>query len=167
MNKILIDRELLERAVYRLELAYDADTPIVCDLSSVLSTPSGTPAMPVKAYYHEAPNEYGGLNKSVGLEVRKEFTDAPLVLESDATAIIDGLRGEVELLVSQKAEWVERATVLGQKADQQAQRIGELEGLLWEACQTFKSYFPGENPPAHNAMIKRIDTALSAGKEGE
>ena len=95
MNKILIDRALLERAVYRLELAYDADAPIVCDLSSVLAAPSGTPAMPVKAYYHEAPNEYGGLNKSVGLEVRKQFNDAPLVLEADAMECITYLEAEV------------------------------------------------------------------------
>lgn len=95
MSKVLIDRELLERAVYRLELVYDADAPIVCDLSSVLAAPSGTPAMPVKAYYHEAPNEYGGLNKSVGLEVRKAFADAPLVLESDALARIACLEGEI------------------------------------------------------------------------
>jgi hypothetical protein len=51
--------------------------------------------MPVKAYYHEAPNEYGGLNKSVGLEVRKEFTDAPLVLEADALARVACLEGEI------------------------------------------------------------------------
>ena len=51
-----------------------------------ITAPSGTPEIPVKAYYHEAPNEHGGLNKSVGLEVRKEFADAPLVLESDALA---------------------------------------------------------------------------------
>lgn len=95
MSKVLIDRELLERAVYRMELAYDADAPIVCDLSSVLSAPSGTPAMPVKAYYHEAPNEYGGFNKSVGLEVRKAFIDAPLVLESDAMECITCLEGGI------------------------------------------------------------------------
>ena len=95
MSKVLIDRELLERAVYHLELAYDAYAPIICDLSSVLSAPSGTPAMPIKAYYHEAPNEYGGFNKSVGLEVRKQFNDAPLVLESDAMARIACLEGEL------------------------------------------------------------------------
>lgn len=94
MSKVLIDRELLERAVYSLELAYETDTPTVCDLSSVLSAPSGTPAMPVKAYYHEAPNEYGGFNKSVGLEVRKAFIDAPLVLEADALTQIACLEGE-------------------------------------------------------------------------
>ena len=95
MSKVLIDRELLERAVYGLELAYETDTPTVRDICAVLAAPSGTPAMPVKAYYHEAPNEYGGLNKSVGLEVRKEFADAPLVLEADAMARIACLEGEI------------------------------------------------------------------------
>ena len=95
MSKVLIDRALLERAVYGLELAYETDTPTVRDICAVLAAPSGTPAMPVKAYYHEAPNEYGGLNKSVGLEVRKQFNDAPLVLESDALAQIACLEGEI------------------------------------------------------------------------
>jgi hypothetical protein len=51
--------------------------------------------MPVKAYYYEAPNEYGGFNKSVGLEVRKAFIDAPLVLEADALARVACLEGEI------------------------------------------------------------------------
>ena len=86
MSKVLIDRALLERAVYSLELAYESDTPTIRDIAAVLVAPSGTPVMPVKAYYHESPNEYGGFNKSVGLEQRKTFADAPLVLESDALA---------------------------------------------------------------------------------
>ena len=102
MNKVLIDRELLERAIYALERAiyaleraYEPDMLTTRDIAAVLATPSGTPAMPVKAYYHEAQNEHGGLNKSVGLEVRKAFIDAPLVLESDALARIACLEGEI------------------------------------------------------------------------
>ena len=79
---------------------------------------------------------------------------------SAAHAIIDGMRGEVERLGSQKAEWVERATALGQKADQQAQRIGELEGLL-------RSCLPALSDGGCAALANRIDAALSAGKEGE
>lgn len=94
MSKVLIDRNVLERAVYGLELAYETDTPTVRDICAVLSAPSGTPAMPVKAYYHEAVNA-GIRTKSVGLEVRKEFADAPLVLESDALARIACLEGEI------------------------------------------------------------------------
>ena len=95
MSKVLIDRELLERAVYGLELAYETDTPAVRDICAVLSAPSGTPEMPVKAYYHESGNLDGIRTRSVGLEVRKEFTDAPLVLESDAMARIACLEGEI------------------------------------------------------------------------
>jgi len=95
MSKVLIDRELLERAVYALQGAYERDMLTTHDLQAVLDAPSGTPVMPVKAYYHEAPNEYGGFNKSVGLEVRKTFSDAPLVLESDALVQIACLEGEI------------------------------------------------------------------------
>ena len=69
-------------------------------------------------------------------------------------AIIDGMR-----LGSQKAEWVERATALGQKADQQAQRIGELEGLLREVR------LPDDI--GRMDIWTRIDSALSAGKDSE
>jgi len=55
---------------------------------------------------------------------------------SDAQAIIDGLRGEI---------------------DQQAQRIGELEGLLRESYSFL--------PSAFTDLLYRIDAALSAGKE--
>ena len=95
MSKVLIDRELLERAVYGLELAYETDTPAVRDICAVLSAPSGTPEMPVKAYYHESGNLDGIRTRSVGLEVRKEFTDAPLVLEADALGRIACLEGEI------------------------------------------------------------------------
>ena len=167
MSKVLIDRELLERAVYRLELAYDADAPIVCDLSSVLAAPSGTPAMPVKAYYHEVPNEYGGLNKSVGLEVRKAFIDAPLVLESDAQAIIDGLRGENERIRLNIAEYNEAIACYQSERDQQAQRIGELEGLLREVHGWIDESARVYRHNSTSVMLYRIDAALSAGKEGE
>ena len=92
MSKVLIDRELLERVCH-----VDNSTRQTArrELRTILATPSGTPAMPVKAYYHEAPNEYGGFNKSVGLEVRKAFADAPLVLQSAALARVACLEGEI------------------------------------------------------------------------
>lgn len=94
MSKVLIDRALLERIQERLDPHRDAVLwGAVCD--TFHTAPSSTPAMPVKAYYYEAPNEYGGLNKSVGLEVRKQFNDAPLVLESDALTQIACLEGEI------------------------------------------------------------------------
>lgn len=93
MNKVLIDRELL--SVASLHLEYSGYTETGKKLRALLDTPSGTPAMPVKAYYHEWTDLEGVRTRSVGLEVRKEFTDAPLVLESDALARIACLEGEI------------------------------------------------------------------------
>lgn len=64
-------------------------------LARKITAPSGTPEMPVKAYYHEWTDLEGVRTRSVGLEVRKEFTDAPLVLESDAMECITCLEGEI------------------------------------------------------------------------
>ena len=86
MSKVLIDRAVLEATLEHAEFVSGAACEADDAIRAVLVAPSGTPELPVKAYYHEAPNEYGGLNKSVGLEVRKTFADAPLVLESDALA---------------------------------------------------------------------------------
>lgn len=86
MSKVLIDRELLERAVYALQGAYECDMLTTHDLQSVLDAPSGTPGLPVKAYYHEWTDLDNVRTRSVGLEVRRDFSDEPLVLESDALA---------------------------------------------------------------------------------
>ena len=92
MSKVLIDRELAERVCH-----VDNSTRQTArrELRTILATPSGTPAMPVKAYYHEWTDLEGVRTRSVGLEVRKEFTDAPLVLEADALAQIAFLEGEI------------------------------------------------------------------------
>ncbi len=84
---------------------------------------------------------------------------------SDAQAIIGGLRGEVEelgdRLFNRAAEGLD---MLGEIArletqrDQQAQRIGELDGLLGRAQ---------EQLPAGTSLYTDIDAALSAGKEVE
>lgn len=95
MSKVLIDRELLEFFANDLALHGVGDIETAVCIDDLLAAPSGTPAMPIKAYYHEAPNEHGGLNKSVGLEVRRAFIDAPLVLESDALVRIACLEGEI------------------------------------------------------------------------
>ena len=131
MSKVLIDRELLERVQERLDPHRDAVLwGDVCD--TFRSAPSGTPAMPVKAYYHEAPNEYGGLNKSVGLEVRKEFADAPLVLESDALARIACLEGEI----AKRDEELAACRVAVENCDLFRARIAELEArIVWLECE--------------------------------
>ena len=95
MSKVLIDRAVLEATLEHAEFVSGAACEADDAIRAVLVAPSGTPELPVKAYYHESPNEYGGLNKSVGLEVRKTFADAPLVLESDALMQIACLEGEI------------------------------------------------------------------------
>ena len=96
-----------------------------------------------------------------------------LVRLSAAQAIIDGLRGEVERLqraekndaIAYKAA-IERQGELRTERDQQAQRIGELEGLLMDfAYHTQRREMPTESSLA--AWADRIEAALSAGKEGE
>ena len=93
MNKVLIDRELL--SVASLHLEYSGYTETGKKLRALLDSSSGTPAMPVKAYYHEWTDLEGVRTRSVGLEVRKQFNDAPLVLEADALAQIACLEGEI------------------------------------------------------------------------
>ena len=95
MSKVLIDRALLETLLVQhvAELGYTNTT--AHHAQKVLAAPSGTPAMPVKAYYHEWTDLEGVRTRSVGLEVRKAFTDAPLVLEADALARVACLEGEI------------------------------------------------------------------------
>jgi hypothetical protein len=143
MNKVLIDRELAERVCH-----VDNSTRQTArrELRTILAAPSGTPAMPVKAYYHEAPNECGGLNKSVGLEVRKEFTDAPLVLEADALARIACLEGEIakrdgELAACRVAvENCElfRARIAELEFELEVAKTDELSAAVWAATETIK-----------------------------
>ena len=125
---------------------------------------------------------------------RSKAKSAQVVCLSDAQAIIDGLLGEVAGL-RKRAKTAEREAgsalrtykglekvarvvsdnsdqvcgelnVLRQQFDQQARRIGELEGLLrevhWWIDESARVY-------RHNStsvMLYRIDAALSADKEG-
>ena len=96
---------------------------------------------------------------------------------SDAQAIIDGLRGgvaEERAKVAQLEEGVPRIMEASyqfrQHRDQQAQRIGELEGLLREE-RTYASV-PASCQQGvvsrcicRNCRLLRIDAALSAGKD--
>ena len=72
---------------------------------------------------------------------------------SDAQAIIDGLRGENERIRLNIAEYNEAISCYQSERDQQAQRIGELEGLLRHAQKQV---------PTGSGLHMRIDAALSA-----
>ena len=82
---------------------------------------------------------------------------------SDATAIIDGLRGEVEVMTQHANNYSRMFEECAEERDQQAKRIGELEGLLREArLMTFVV-----NSGQSGVLRGQIDFALAAGKEGE
>lgn len=77
---------------------------------------------------------------------------------SDAQAIIDGLRGENERIRLNIAEYNEAISCYQSERDQQAQRIGELEGLLYEASGELRT-------DRHHGLGPRIAAAMSASKD--
>lgn len=79
---------------------------------------------------------------------------------SDAQAIIDGLRGEVATLTAESELGLSHYVNMQQERDQHAKRIGELEGLLYEASGELRT-------DRQHGLRPRIDAALSAGKEGK
>ena len=178
MSKVLIDRAVLEATLEHAEFVSGAACEADDAIRAVLAAPISTPELPIKAYYHERTDLEGVRTRSVGLEVRKEFTDAPLVLESDALATIGGLRAEVGAQRVKTCAALKARNDAHEERDRQAQRIGELEGLLRNAfpriditkpvpldekahCCEYTIYVERER------LHKLIDAALSAGKEGE
>lgn len=73
-------------------------------------------------------------------------------------AIIDGLRGENERIRLNIAEYNEAISCYQSERDQQAQRIGELEGLLYEASGELRT-------DRHHGLGPRIAAAMSASKD--
>lgn len=72
---------------------------------------------------------------------------------SDAQAIIDGLRDEVEVMTQHANNYSRMFEECAEERDRQAQRIGELEGLLRHAQKQV---------PTGSGLHMRIDAALSA-----
>ena len=89
----------------------------------------------------------------MGVKVGAAYSDS-------AQAIIDGLRGEVAQLQSMLATVSKAGIRIRTERDQQAQRIGELEGLL-------RSCLPALSDGGCAALANRIAATLSAGKEVE
>ena len=72
---------------------------------------------------------------------------------SAAQAIIDGLRGEIEVMTQHANNYSRMFEECAEERDQQARRIGELEGLLRHAQKQV---------PTGSGLHMRIDAALSA-----
>ncbi len=167
-----VPRELLERILGCIDaMGWDR---LEADIRALLSAPSPAgaksgqevEAVEVFAYGSSAGYQPVLLRQSIGSNgERISCYDIPLCRLSDATAIIDGLRGEVAKINSDRlACWAEfkvmtRACLDAEKErDQQAQRIAELEGLL-------RDCYPGCGLTARQtqSIRERIDAALSAG----
>ena len=118
------------------------------------------------------------------------YTVEDLCRLSDAQAIIDVLRDEVEVMTQNANNYSRMFEECAEQRDQQAQRIGELEGLLWDARELIThgvfedgvcccgssveahGFGDGHSPVdalAYYAgqVCARIDATLPAGKEGE
>ena len=198
-----VPRELLERcAQYTPTLEKQEDRArALSELRALLSAPSpaGVDGLEVVAYRTEwTARDAGSKRVSFGSSVpcqdlvRQDYPEAvlgeaePLCRLSDAQAIIDGLRAEVERLDRESQNLSDQLGACGRdrnmfraERDQMAQRIGELEGLFRaESARVdfLDAYIVTADAPdtgkvamlADSGTLREcIDAALSAGKEGE
>jgi hypothetical protein len=164
-------------------------------IPSILSatSPAGVDGLEVETYLHTLHMELGQTEQffsewkgdpfgvsGVDYSSTYSVTSEPLCRLSDAKAIIDGLRGEVAKINSDRlACWAEfkvmtRACLDAEKErDQQAQRIGELEWLFSEVTPEMSSaghaYYQqaiadhGDFTPT--GMFKAMVSAICVGKE--
>ena len=189
-----VPRELLEvieqtwRIHYRggpvtTDIAADAIEKGLGQLRALLSAPSpaGVDGLEVAGYFFQ--HEETGNVMSVdaqqvdwGFEANNPRLHRVCALTDydKAQAIIDGLRGENERIRLNIAEYNEAISCYQSERDQQAQRIGELEGLLREVAATLAWIAHGECRAIHDGPIMpsqmaldAAKAALSAGKEGE
>lgn len=86
---------------------------------------------------------------------------------SDAQAIIDGLRGEVEVMTQHANNYSRMFEECAEERDQQAQRIGELEGLLLrvQVSLSLDDTEWGYSGAEKYKLLADIRAALSAGKD--
>lgn len=161
-----VPRELLERVakpvLFRSQ--EDAHADACAELRALLSAPSpaGVDGLEVVGYVSRDDIKWQG-DCTLRLKPYSDYT-IPLCRLSDAAAIIDGLRGEVAELQSMITNLSRAGIRMRTERDQQAQRIGELEGLLREVHDTYRAAVHWEDL---RGTMRRIDAALSAGKEGE
>ena len=182
------------------DIAADAIEKGLGQLRALLSAPSPAGVGGLKRY-----EVFPYLDDEVAELDICESDDGTFVKYDDARAIIDGLLGEnkalhaqVKVLQSDANSWqsgYDEGRRMGGKhcsltIDQQAQRIGKLEGLLRDSAELIKhgvfedgycccgssvdSHVLGDGHSPVDALAyhagqvcERIDAALSAGKEGE
>ena len=144
-----LDRDAADGKQARAEMA--------AELRALLSdqSPAGVDGLEVVGWYRmddrKAITPYPSVCATwhkMGVKVGAAYSDS-------AHAIIDGLRGENERIRLNIAEYNEAISCYQSERDQQAQRIGELEGLL-RACHSALH-------PLDNKMLEaKIDAAPAA-----
>lgn len=164
-----VPRELLEEVMLAAQRMPVRGPSIRAKLHALLSAPSpaGVDGLEVRAYEDSG----GALYTAKLLEIMEVDSVGcePLCRLSDAKAIIDGLRGENERIRLNIAEYNEAISCYQSERDQQAQRIGELEGLLdrVKVSLSLDETEWGYSAPEKYKLLADIRAALSAGKEWE
>ena len=178
-----VPRELLENTLNKMSIVWQS-TDEMDQLRALLSaqSPAGVDGLgntaklllpALRQYMH---NDGSGLLAGYDLETTQ--------------AIIDGLRGEVAELQSMITNLSRAGIRMRTERDQQAQRIGELEGLLRDSAELIKhgvfedgycccgssvdshglgdGHSPVDALAYHAGQVcERIDAALSAGKDSD
>ena len=175
-----VPRELMERARAAVAATNTSNwsSDLLRDIHAILSAPSpaGDGGLPefltqeLEAVGQEAVakavddqcSSVPVLQAVYGEAIRKRVVD-------DAQAVIDGLRGEVADLLSMLATVSKAGLRVRTERDQQAQRIGELEGLLLrvQVSLSLDDTEWGYSGAEKYKLLADIRAALSAGKEGE
>ena len=175
-----VPRELMERARAAVAATNTSNwsSDLLRDIHAILSAPSpaGDGALPefltqeLEAVGQEAVakavddqcSSVPVLQAVYGEAIRKRVVD-------DAKAVDDGLRGEVADLLSMLATVSKAGLRVRTERDQQAQRIGELEGLLLrvQVSLSLDDTEWGYSGAEKYKLLADIRAALSAGKEGE
>lgn len=98
----------------------------------------------------------------MGVKVGAAYSDS-------AQAIIDGLRVDVEVMTQHANNYSRMFEECAEERDQQARRIGELEGLLLrvQVSLSLDDTEWGYSGAEKYKLLADIRAALSAGKEGE
>ena len=159
-----VPRELLDSLLTVIESnGYAADeVEVVDELRALLSAPSPAGVDGLEVYITDCAT-------CVDVVPAKTVTDAKVVLAKDAQAIIDGLRGEVAELQSMITNLSRAGIRMRTERDQQAQRIGELEGLLLrvQVSLSLDDTEWGYSGAEKYKLLADIRAALSAGKDSD
>lgn len=167
-----VPRELLERAS---NLAFQTQHyPLHEDLRAILSATShagvdGLEVVQAVAWLNTATKEATTHPVVVmDWDDEKEPVESLMPI-SQHEAIIDGLRGDVAQLQSMLATVSKAGIRVRTDRDQQAHRIGELEGLLMrvQVSISLDDTEWGYSGAEKYKLLADIRAALSAGKEGE